>query len=552
MEYFSGKILLMLVITVFLLNTSTKCWALASNNIPLDSPIYFYLEKLEAFGLVATNFKGIRPYSRAETARLVTEAEKGLDKLDGRSLVFAERLLQRLKELLPREVGLYKEPDKAPSFDYNPFVGARLRYVYLDGVPRSYERPVDDPGGDGVFGIGSGLRPVNPYPTAAQQHGTEGTPLLENNDGIVYHSGNNVEFRLIGEAYIKSFASALIEPLFLYSRGTDSKQFLLNEGYLKLGGKGLELEVGRDENWLGTGYRGAITMTNNARNLDIVKISSPEPITSKYLWDLKYALIVSRLDDTVINGQERRPYFMAAKLSFLPNPNVEFGINYGKEFGGPGVNNSLSAYLKGIFGGTNSDNTNNLAGMELRLRLPFLRNTEIYGEFSGEDSALFWPIVESYVAGFFVPCLTSDGKNDLRFEYFLGNSILYTNGTFPEGYLYRGMPIGDSQGGAAKEFFVRYSHWFSIRNRLALEYYHTERGNLGRLPVDASGQVNLVDGVMQAVERKNSMRAFWDLPLHGDFDLQLMYGWERINNLNLMAGVDQTNQIFKLDVSYRY
>jgi hypothetical protein len=151
-----------------------------------------------------------------------------------------------------------------------------------------------------------------------------------------------------------------------------------------------------------------------------------------------------------------------------------------------------------------------------------------------------------------VPRLTSDGKNDLRFEYFLGNRILYTSGTFPEGYLYRGMPIGDSQGGAAEEFFVRYSHWFSIRNRLALEYYHTERGNLGRVPVNSSGQVDLQNGVLQAVERKNSVRTFWDLPLHGEFDLQLMYGWERIHNLNLMEGVDRTNQIFKMDVSYRY
>ena len=546
-----GKILLMLVITVILSNISTKCWALASNNIPLDSPIYFYLEKLEAFDLIATDFKGIRPYSRAEAARLITEAEKGLGKLDGSNQVFAEKLLKRLKELIPREVGLYEEPDKAPVFDCNPIVGARLRYVYLEGAPRSYERPVHDPGGDGVFGIGSGLRPVNPYPTVTQQHGTEGTPLLENNEGNVYHSGHNVEFRLSGEAYVKSYASALIEPLFLYSRGTDSRQLLLNKGYLKLGGGGLELEVGRDANWLGLGYRGAITMTNNARNLDLVKISSPEPISSRYLWDVKYSLIVSRLDDTFIGGQERRPYFLAAKLSFLPNPNVEFGFNYGKEFGGPGVNNSVGAYFKGIFGGTSSDNTNNLAGIELRLRLPFLRNTEIYGEFSGEDSASFWPIVESYIAGFFIPRLTSDGKNDLRFEYFLGNRILYTNGTFPEGYLYRGMPIGDSQGGAAEEFFVRYSHWFSPRNRLALEYYHTERGNLGRVPINSSGQFDST-GVMQSVERKNSMRAFWDLPLHGDFDLQLMYGRERINNLNLMAGVNRTNQIFKLDVSYRY
>jgi Capsule assembly protein Wzi len=320
---------------------------------------------------------------------------------------------------------------------------------------------------------------------------------------------------------------------------------------MKFGGGAVELEVGRDANWLGLGYRGNITLTNNARNLDQIKLSSPEPLTSKYLWDLKYALIVSRLDDTVVDGVERHPYFMAGKLSFLPTPCVEFGINLGKEFGGPGVSNGIGDYLRGVVGGTNADNTNNLGGVELRLRVPFLRNTEIYGEFSGEDSAKFWPIVESYVAGFFIPRLTAAGRDDLRFEYFLGNAILYTSGTFPEGYLFHGMPLGHSQGGAAEDFFTRYSHWFSPRNRLALEYFHTERGNLGRVTVDSSGAFD-PNGVKQAVERKNAARAYWFLPLYGDVDLGVMYGWERVNNFNLVAGASQTNQVIKVDVSYRY
>jgi hypothetical protein len=31
-----------------------------------------------------------------------------------------------------------------------------------------------------------------------------------------------------------------------------------------------------------------------------------------------------------------------------------------------------------------------------------------------------------------------------------------------------------------------------------------------------------------------------------------MYGWEDIHNLNLVGGDDRTNQIFRLDISYRY
>jgi hypothetical protein len=270
-----------------------------------------------------------------------------------------------------------------------------------------------------------------------------------------------------------------------------------------------------------------------------VKLSSPEPVEFRYLWPLKYTLILSRLDETVTDGQVRQPYFFAAKLSLKPTNNVEFGVNLGRQVGGTGVNNSLSSTLRGFVGGTDADNSNSLAGLELRLRFPFLRNAEVYGEFSGEDAAKFWPIVESYVAGFYIPRLTDGGRDDLRFEFFLGNRILYTNGTFPEGYLYQGMPIGHSQGGAAEEFYLRYGHWFSVRNRVALEYWHGERGNTGR--VDA-----------QAVERKNSWRGSWNVPLVTGLDLNLMYGWELIHNLNLNGGVNQTNQLVKIDLSYQY
>jgi hypothetical protein len=542
--------------------------AYASNNIPLDSPVYLYLDKLAAFGLISSDFKGIRPITGAEAARLLFEAEKKRieerkrtnieddeesDFVDFFGLLgdkrvigggrLAREMIRELRNSLEREITQIEEPESVPYFALNPLTAYKMRYVYLDGAPRSYERPVHDPGDDGVFGIGSGLRPPNPYPSPVRQHGSEGTPLLENNEGVVYRKGSNLDLRFSSEAHVGRYFSALIEPMLLYSKSDDVIQGRLNKGYAKLGGGALELEVGRDANRLGLGERGNITLTNNAKNMDLIKISSPEPISTRYLWDLKYSVIFSRLDNTVTNGQERRPFYMALKVSLKPAANLELGINYGKEFGGPGVNNSLGAYMKGIFGGTGSDNTNNLAGVELRWRIPFLRNTELYGEFSGEDSASFWPIVESYVGGIFIPRLSNDGRNDLRFEYFHGNSILYTSGTFPEGYIYKGLPIGHSQGGAAQDFFLRYRHWFSARSCLMLDYINGERGNLGRVPVD---------GVMQSVERRNAYRLWWNFPMFDRVDVSVMYGRERIHNLNLVGGSKKTNQLLTTSLSYRF
>jgi hypothetical protein len=366
---------------------------------------------------------------------------------------------------------------------------------------------------------------------------------VENNEGVIYRRGSTGELRFTSELFAGRWAAALLEPMALYAEGDSMFQARINKGYLKVGNDAVELEVGRDANWLGLGYRGNITLTNNARNFDQIKLSSPEPIQLPWIGDLKYSLIFSRFDEVLTSRGTRHPYFFATKLSLKPADFVEVGLNLGRQVGGPGVDNSFGSLLRGFVGGTNNDNSNSVAGLELRFRIPCLRNTEVYGEFSGEDAASFWPIVESYVAGFYIPRLTAGGKDDFRFEYFLGNAILYTSGTFPEGYLYHDQPIGHSQGGAAEEFFFRYSHWFTARNNLALEYWHGERGNLGRVPVN---------GVMQTVERKDSARATWTFPLADDFDCGLRYGWERVRNKDLVGGQDRTNQLVSVQLNYKY
>ncbi len=529
--------LVLLWVLLPMLIMSGHCSALSSPNIPLDSPVYGYIEKLAGFGLLSTDFRGIRPYTRSEAARLLAEARTNTRPETDYPLV--QLLFVELDRYLAREVLLREQPDKAPLLDWTPLYNARLRYLFLDGVPRSYERQVHDPGGDGVFGIGAGLRPDNPYPSPVQQHGTEGTPMLENNEGNRYDDGSNGEIRFSSEGYLGSQVSIAIEPLLVYRKESASAALRFNKGYLKLGGGALELEAGRDANWLGPGYRGAITLTDNARNFDLLKLSSPEPIDLGFLGEFKYALLASRFEKTNIGGVVRQPWFYAMKLSCKPGFDWEIGFNLGRQVGGTGVNNGLGDTLRGIVGGTNADNSNGLAGLELRYRSTWLRNTEFYGEFSGEDTAAFWPIVESYLAGIFIPNLTNDGRNDLRFEFFQGNQILYTHSTFPQGYLYRGMPIGHSQGGATQELFFRYSHWFSVRNTLALEYFYTRRGVVGKMPG-------------QTVEQKDALRGFWRLPVYGNWDTELMYGWEHINNINLVAGAEQTNQIVKVDLSYRY
>ena len=242
-------------LVLVLLFAAAPLYALSSTNIPLDSPIYGYLDKLAGFGLISSDIKGIKPFSKAEAARLLLEAEKNLAEGSTAQAGFAEELIRRVHELIPREASLRENPDKKPPvIDYNPVSSLRLRYIWLDGAPRDYRRLVHDPGDDGVFGIGSGLRPKNPPTAVVMQRGGEGTPLLENNNGVAYSGGSSGEVRWGSEWYLGDWAAGLLEP-YVLTNGDDT-QIRLNRGYLKLGGGSLELEAGKDENWLGLGYRG--------------------------------------------------------------------------------------------------------------------------------------------------------------------------------------------------------------------------------------------------------------------------------------------------------
>jgi hypothetical protein len=524
-----------IAVVLLLLMLPAELLALSSPNIPLGSPIYAYIDKLAALGFISSDFAGIKPVTRNEAVRLLIEAEKRRTETISSPLV--NDLFAELQSYLKRERSLHDFAVQAPSFDVFPLTEVKARYVYLDGAPRSYERSVHDPGGDGVFGIGAGLRPVNPPSFTVQQRGSEGTPLFENNEGIRYAAGSSLDLRFSSEAHFGQHVSLFLEPMFLTTPGDFNVR--LNKGYVKFGGGSLELEVGRDANWLGFGQRGALVLSDNARNFDLIKLSSPEPLDAGFLGKFKYALIFSQFDRVTTANGERQPWFYAIKASLKPDPSFEIGINLGRQQGGPGVNNSLRDILQGLVGGTHNDNSNSLGGVELRWRLPFFRNTEAFVEFSGEDAAKFWPIVESYLAGIYLPRLTDDGKNDLRFEYFLGNNILYTHGQFDEGYIYQGMPLGDSQGGATQDIFVEYRHWFSVRESAGIDYFNTKRGNSGRI-------------AGQAREEKNAVRGFCNLPLAARLDLRLMYGWERIHNFNLQHDSDKTNNILVAETSYRF
>jgi len=116
-------------------------FALASAGIPLNSPIYSYLDKLAGLGLISSGERWSRPCSKAEAARLALEAATNIARQDSAAPAYAMELVTRIRQILARDdENSAAEPDSR-LFEISFSSKVLNRYVGDTGVV-SYDRPV--------------------------------------------------------------------------------------------------------------------------------------------------------------------------------------------------------------------------------------------------------------------------------------------------------------------------------------------------------------------------------------------------------------------------
>ena len=103
------KLQLVLVVVAFFLTLLPaqdypRYPAVGSTYVPLDSWIYPALERLAARGYINTAFMGLRPWTRAECARLIDEAGEGVQQEDTGAAV-GILLYQALEKEFAGELG---------------------------------------------------------------------------------------------------------------------------------------------------------------------------------------------------------------------------------------------------------------------------------------------------------------------------------------------------------------------------------------------------------------------------------------------------------------
>lgn len=522
--------------------------ATSSVNVPVGHWSYDVLEKLGGYGLLHSDIQGMRPFTRMEMARLVHEAATEAAFSEKKLPPLIVHLLEKLKLEFRQELSAYNPNGSVlPETFIKPVNELEARYVYVDGKPHE-------------FGPIPGNRPGHVFDII---RASEGTPLVYNNNGVVYGEHNNLTVQFSSSLRLFDFFSGYVEPIFMVRQNSgnlpnfEETDVDLLKGYGKISKWNIELEAGRDTLWWGQGYNGTLLLTNNAWPLDMLKLSNPVPSLLpwyfSYLGLTKYTIFVARLEDDRVDFAH--PLLGGMRIQFKPFPIFEFGAATTFLFDGEGAPQlSFQDFLGmvGFFKGSISNKkADQLASIDFRLRLPFLWNAELYGEYGGEDSGssdirelMFRELGE--IIGIYFPRLTCDAKADLRLEFASNadwihqvHSFWYGNSLYRAGYTHDGLIMGHHMGGDASEFFARSTYYVTPDILVGLDYSYIERGETNKFPG-------------QAIETTNAVGTDLAYDFSDKLCFSLRYSCGVVTNFDLTRGDDRIDNLLMATVRWRF
>ncbi|MCL0035708.1 capsule assembly Wzi family protein, partial [Thermodesulfovibrionales bacterium] len=358
---------LLAVVAVLCLFAFVPCaWAV---NVSVGDEIYDILLRLEADGVIQSGLLTTKPLSRREVARLVAEAERNVK---DRSL-FLRQLVGTLKRKFDAE---------------------RDRIKYLKPIDKVYIGFI--------------------YSNQVAQR------LNYNNDGDVYEDGLNLRLGFSSKADLGRF-SFYLNPEFRYSK--NDKDLVLKRAYGILRLWGLELMAGRDSQWWGPGYHGAILLSNNAEPLTMLKLTNPHPTllpwVFRHLGPFRFVFFASKLEE---ERYVPEPYLWGLRLNFKPSPYIEIGLSRTALLGGEGQPEDLSTWWKSFTGADKGIELGQVgdhrAGGDIRITLPFrVQPLQLYVEAAGEDEAGGLPSKWAYLVGIYLPRIFTLERLSFRAEY---------------------------------------------------------------------------------------------------------------------------------------
>ena len=487
----------------------TATYVAASTYVPLNGDeayIYNTLDYLEAQGVIKSGLLSTKPLSRTEIARITLEAERNAE---GRS-AFIQKLVKSLKEEFKDEINdtIFVKPVDSLYGEYT--------YSDLDNEAFNYN---------------------------------DNQALNYNDEGVVYKKGSNLQAGLTSRGELGWF-SFYLNPELRYSVEGSDTDVILERGYGVLSFLGLDLIAGKDSQWWGPGYNGALLLSNNPEPLTFARLENPKPVLLpwifKYLGPFKFSVFVSLLD------QERdvsNPILWGARLDFKPHPYIEIGLERTSMLGGEGRLEDLEIWWNSITGRNEATHRpedlptepgDGKLGFDVKVTLPLkLQPLQLYAEVAGEDEAGLLPNKRAYLAGIYLPRILSIEGVGFRAEYAVNHvskhpNVWYTHHIYTSGYTYKKRIIGHHMGTDSDDLFFELSYLIPERD--------------GRVSISYDKQKHNLSGEVKEKGQEVSLKV--NIRLIKGFELKTSYSYGKIKNVDNIPDENKNLNLFIARISY--
>lgn len=543
-----------LLCALFLLLVSGTAHGYSSVTVPLGDPSYRQLDKLASFGLVKTMMQGQRPYVRFEIARLIQEAMDNYDafeakyrdnpeldvKASGKWLkakVHVDDLLKDLKRRFAAELIQRKAlPGDVPRYQGRLIDSVSFDFLYLD-EPKETIIPYN-----GLGGVNATLQ-----------------PLVDYREGRHYQEGYNFAFETQHWMRLGKYFSLQAQPRFQMQVATDNLTSENEVFVQRLNGRftwnKLDIQIGRDSvNW-GPSANGGLTFSNNARPLDMIKVSSISPFYYPFffrkLGQNEMSLVVANLGpDQVFKDS----WLVAYKISNRRNPYFEFGFTQTLILGGEGSPPLGVLPVLSEFFDITSNNTRSLRNVAIELigRVPQARGMEIYTELNFADFSsnmeTMWFDNTSYLAGLYLPRLNFSGTWDLRAEYRrlaprYSRGLVFTDG-MTQNQLLLGDPLGPDSWlvSLASLYELNTENWLTFGFQFSRRHDNYYKFNAGSV-------TTLFDG---GSENRFLYQVGWRRWLRPYLEGRVAVGLEHVQNPDFVDGSNRFNWTGQMGLTYYF
>jgi len=471
---------------------------MGSPYVPLDSWVYPAFDRLIALGDVQSAIVGMRPWTRLECARLLSEAQD-LVAADAT----AQQGVQQLLSALERE---FTPEMESLGTGINHQFRAESMYTRFTGISG---QPLND-----SFHFGQTIS--NDY----------GRPLAEGFNNVTGFSGWAADGRIVfytrgeyqyapsssalplaaRELIASSDANGFILPLPPDTPIASVNHFQLLDTYVAMNLENWQFSFGKQSLWWGTGEDGPMMFTDNAVPVTMFRIDRVSPFKLPWVFGIlgpmRFEFFLGRLSghefiygvNTGLVGQwgqtlADQPFIDGVKLNFKPTRNFELGVDYTRVTGGTGQPFTTHQFLLSLFSlgnglpGSSSDPGDIRSGVDFQYKIPGLRNwLTFFGDAFTEDeySPLGYPRKAAFEGGLYLPRIPGIAKLDLRVEGGSTSPVdfpycvacFYDNGRFVNSYTNQGNLMGGWIGRAAQGEQALSTYWLTSRDKIQVNYRH--------------------------------------------------------------------------------